>query len=120
MDCITPWVPAIALHTGPTLVILTMATTITGIQPDMAVNTRIAETSDTEAGRDDGAVITEAMMVRGEGVEEAIMVVLVEVAEAAVETEVEAVAEAAVEVAVGVAVGEVGRAVIADRQYSRH
>ncbi len=77
-----------------------MATTITGIQPDMAANTRIAEMPDTEAGRGDGAVITEAMMVRAEGVEEAIMVVLAAVAEAAVE--------------------EVGGAVIADRQYSRH
>lgn len=103
-DGTTPWVPAIALHTGPTLVILTMATTITGIQPDMAVNMRIADTPETEAGRDDGAVITEAMMVRAEGVEEATMGVLAAVVEAAVE----------------VAVGEVGRAVIADRQYSRH
>lgn len=73
-----------------------MVTTITGIQPDMAVSPRIVDTPDTEAGRDDGAAITEAMMVRAEGVEEAIMVVLVEVAEV------------------------VGEAVIADRQYSRH
>ncbi len=109
-DGTTPWVPAIALHTGPMLVILTMVTTITGIQPDMAVNTRIADMPDSEAGRDDGAVITEAMMVRAEGVEEAIMVVRVAVVEAAVETVVEAVGEAAAEVAVE----EVGGAVIAD------
>ena len=66
MDCITPWVLDITLHTGPTLDIA-MATTITGIQPDMAVNTRIADMPDTEAGGDDEAVITEAMMVRGGG-----------------------------------------------------
>lgn len=108
MDCITPWVLDITLHTGPVVVIMTMATAVTGIQPDMAVNTAIAEMPDIEAGRDDGAVITEAMMVRAEGVEEAIMVALAAVVEAAVETVVEE------------AVEEVGGAVIVDRQYSRH
>ena len=64
MDCTTPWVLAIAPHTGLTLVIMTMAmaTTITGMCSELVLLTGTAGMTDTEAEGDDAVIMTEAMM----------------------------------------------------------